>query len=148
MLLSAGEIKELRTAETVVSTAIHPDNGEFIVWPMRLSSFVPMNLPIAFGMIITAPTPFNTIFWQWVNQTYNALLNYGNRNASSNYTTQDIMRGYSAACSSSIVVALGIRKALESRTKNMRGGKLVIFNSISAFFACSTAGFLNAYFMR
>lgn len=30
----------------------------------------------------------------------------------------------------------------------MKGGKLVIFNSISAFFACSTAGFLNAYFMR
>ena len=85
--LSADEIKELRTAETVVSTAIHPDTGKFISWPMRLSSFVPVNLPIAFGMIITAPTPFNTVFWQWVNQTYNALLNYGNRNASSNYTT-------------------------------------------------------------
>ena len=58
------------------------------------------------------------------------------------------MKGYSAACSSSIIVALSIRKALESRTKHMKGGKLVIFNSISAFFACSTAGFLNAYFMR
>jgi hypothetical protein len=58
------------------------------------------------------------------------------------------MKGYSAACSSSIIVALGIRKALESRTKSMGGAKLVIFNSISAFMACSTAGFLNAYFMR
>jgi len=43
-------------------------------------------MPIAFGMIITAPTPFNTVLWQWINQTYNAALNYGNRNASSNYT--------------------------------------------------------------
>ena len=52
---------------TVVLTAIHPDYGGFIKWPVRLSSFVPMNMPIAFGMIITDPTPFNTIFWQWVN---------------------------------------------------------------------------------
>jgi hypothetical protein len=115
---------------------------------MRLSSFVPINMPIAFGMIVTAPTPFNTILWQWINQTYNATLNYGNRNASSNYTEKDIAKSYGAACVSSIAVALGIRKALEGKTKHMKGSKLVIFNSISAFFACSTAGFLNAYFMR
>ena len=67
MLLSADEIKKLRTAETVVSTAIHPDTKEFIPWPMRLSSLIPINLPISLGMIVTAPTPFNTIFWQWAN---------------------------------------------------------------------------------
>ena len=78
-------------------------------------------MPIAFGMIITAPTPFNTILWQWVNQTYNACLNYGNRNASSNYTNLDIMKSYGAACLSSITVALAIRKALSGRTKNMKG---------------------------
>jgi len=75
-------------------------------------------------------------------------LNYGNRNASSNYTEKDIAKSYGAACVSSIGVALGIRKALEGKTRHMKGSKLVIFNSISAFFACSTAGFLNAYFMR
>ena len=63
ILLSRVQIKEIRTAETVVKTAFHPDTGEFIPWPMRLSSFIPMNLPISFGMIMTAPTPFNTIFW-------------------------------------------------------------------------------------
>jgi hypothetical protein len=99
-------------------------------------------------MIITAPTPFNTILWQWINQTYNALLNYGNRNASSTYTTNDILKSYGYACAASISVALGIRKGLSSRTKEMVGAKLVIFNSISAFFACSTAGYLNAYCMR
>ena len=85
-MLSEAEIKSLRIAETCVLTSIHPDTGKIISWPMRLSSFVPINMPIAFGMIITAPTPFNTILWQWINQTYNAALNYGNRNASSNYT--------------------------------------------------------------
>ncbi len=63
IMMSESDIKNLRIAETVVSTAIHPDNGEIISWPLRLSSFVPINMPIAFGMIITAPTPFNTILW-------------------------------------------------------------------------------------
>jgi len=67
MLTSKKEIKKLWAAETVISTAIHPDTGHFIPWPMRMSSFIPMNMPIAFGLIIAAPTPFNTIFWQWIN---------------------------------------------------------------------------------
>ena len=76
------------------------------------------------------------------------MLNYGNRNATSLYTTKDIIKSYTIAASASIVVALGIRKILEGQTKHMRGARLLIFNSISAFFACSTAGFLNAMFMR
>ena len=105
-------------------------------------------MPISFGMIITAPTPFNTILWQWINQTYNALLNYGNRNASSAYTNEDISKSYCYACASSISVALGIRRVLQPQTRHMKGSKLIIFNTISSFFACSIAGFLNAYFMR
>ena len=66
-MLTKEEIKEIRTAQTVVSTSIHPDTGKFIPWVMRLSSFVPVNIPIAFGMVITAPTPFNTILFQWLN---------------------------------------------------------------------------------
>lgn len=99
-------------------------------------------------MIIVPPTPFNTFIWNWINQTYNALLNYGNRNASSNYSSSDITKGYTLACSSSILVGLAIRKLLESRTRSMTGSKLIVFNSISAFFANSTAGFANAYCMR
>lgn len=85
-MTSVDDIKELRKAQTVIRTAVHPDTGEFIPWPMRMSSFIPVNLPISYGMIIVAPTPLNTIVWQFVNQTYNAMINYGNRNASSTYT--------------------------------------------------------------
>ena len=63
LALTKEQISELRSAQTVISTAVHPDTGEFIPWPMRMSSFIPMNMPIAFGLIIAAPTPFNTIFW-------------------------------------------------------------------------------------
>lgn len=64
---SPAEIREIRTAQTVVSTAIHPDTKEMIPWALRFSSFLPMNIPISYGFIFAAPTPFNTIFWQWIN---------------------------------------------------------------------------------
>jgi len=146
--MSEQEIRDLRIAETVVSTAIHPDTKLMLPWTQRFSSFMPINIPICFGFIIAAPTPFNTIFWQWVNQTYNAWLNYGNRNASSKYTTQDIAISYAAACTSSITIGLAIRKAVSGRAAKLSGASLILLNSVSSFFACASAGFLNAYCMR
>jgi sideroflexin-5 len=146
--LTREQIRDLRIAETVISTAIHPDTKQMLPWTQRFSSFLPMNIPICFGFIIAAPTPFNTIFWQWVNQTYNAWLNYGNRNASSNYTMEDISKSYVAACASSITIGLGIRKMLAKRSAAATGASLILLNSVSSFFACASAGFLNAYFMR
>ena len=67
MPLTEEQILKLKIARTVVRTAIHPDTGEFIPWPMRMSSFIIVNLPISYGMIITAPTPLNTILWQGIN---------------------------------------------------------------------------------
>ena len=132
----------------MISTAIQSDTGDFIPWPGRMSSFVPMNMPIAFGMIMTPPTPFNTILWQWVNQTYNASMNYANRNASSKYTTQDIVQSYGMAVSIAIGLSLGIRRAVASRVAGTTGAKMVFFNTISTYIACSSAGFSNAYLMR
>lgn len=113
-----------------------------------MSSYIPTNIIISFGLIVAKPTFFNTVFWQWVNQTYNAGLNYGNRNATSSYTNEDIMKSYSVAVTASIVVALGIRKFLERYTRNLHGGKLMMFNSVSAFASCAIAGYLNSFFMR
>ena len=58
------------------------------------------------------------------------------------------MKGYTGACVASIGTALLIRKGLSGYTKSMSGAKLVMMNSVSSFFACSTAGSLNAYMMR
>jgi len=68
-------------------SAVHPDTGELMPWFARTSAFVTVNIPIIAAMMLSPPTMFNTIFWQWVNQTYNAVFNFGNRNASSTTTT-------------------------------------------------------------
>ena len=61
------EIKKLRVAQLVLETAVHPDTNKLIPWTCRFSSFIPMNLPLEYGFIMAPPTPFNTIFWQWMN---------------------------------------------------------------------------------
>ena len=45
------------------------------------------NTPILFGVLMTKQTTVNILMFQWLNQTYNAGLNYGNRNASSHYSS-------------------------------------------------------------
>lgn len=49
---------------------------------------------------------------------------------------------------SSIGVALGIRKMLSGYSNKATGARLIVLNSISSFFACAIAGYLNALFMR
>ena len=142
------EIKSIRRDQLVCNTAIHPDTHELIPWFLRFSTFIPMQVPIYLSLVLPAPTPFNTILSNWFNQSYNAIVNYGNRNASSTYTTTDMLKGYTAATTSSVFVALGIRKALEKRTKTMGGAKLLLFNSFSVMIASAVGGFLNAWFMR
>ncbi len=99
-------------------------------------------------MLIAAPTPFNTIFWQFVNQTYNAMFNYHNRNASSAYTSDDIAKSYLIALASSISVGLGVRHVLNARFSKVTGPFYYVMNAFSSFLACGSADFLNTSIMR
>jgi sideroflexin-5 len=115
---------------------------------MRMCAFVPMNVPILFGMLIMPSTTNSTIFWQWFNQSFNAGLNYGNRNASSTYTSSDLAQGYTAAVGSSVSVALLLRKAFSGMASSMTGARLILINSVISSLAGGTASFLNTFFMR
>lgn len=58
------------------------------------------------------------------------------------------MFGYSAAVASSITISLSLRKLSAGLTKNMKGGTLVLANSLINYVAVASAGFLNSYCMR
>ena len=49
---------------------------------MRICGLAPMNVPILAGMILAPPTAINIALAQWVNQSYNCMVNYANRNRS------------------------------------------------------------------
>ena len=90
----------------------------------------------------------NTVFWQFTNQTYNAGINYGNRNASSKQTVNDLLFGYSAAVLSSIGISWSLRKMSANFTRNLQGGSVVLASSVINYVAVAIAGFLNSYCMR
>lgn len=62
------------------------DRDEIVFKPFRMCGFVPVNVPILFGIVLAPPTMKYTAFFQWINQSYNAGLNFGNKNSSCEYT--------------------------------------------------------------
>ena len=55
------------------------DVGDLVFRISRMSGFVPVNVPIICGMFLAPPTMKVTAFFQALNQTYNAGLNYNNK---------------------------------------------------------------------
>jgi len=138
----------MRLAQLVTRTALNPDSGAFIPWMARLSSFIPVNIPICYGLIMSPPTTFNTVLWQWICQTYNAYLNWGNASASSDSSPWTLLRSYVAACAVSISVGMGTRTLLAPRAVGLSPGATLLFNAGTSFLAVSSACFLNVFFMR
>ena len=83
-----------------------------------------------------------------VNQTYNAGLNYGNRNTSSEYTTSDLARGYLGAVAASMTIAFATRKALAPQIAKMTGTRLLMASAFLNWIAAAGAGGLNCALMR
>ena len=143
------EYKEIQEADLVYKAIYHPDTKEKVPYIFRMCAFVPVNLPIVFGMICTKQTLFNVILWQWVNQSYNAGWNYSNRNATSPFTQKELAIAYSGAVTASISVALVGRK-LNQKYGITSGAvsKLRFVNGLVTLCALSTAGFLNLFLIR
>ncbi len=143
------EVKELRKAHQIYNSVFHPDTKEKVPAYFRMSTFVPVNLPIIFGMMCVPQTLFNVIFFQWVNQTYNACWNYSNRNATCSFGNKELAISYGAAVSSSIGVAL-VGRQLTKKFGSTSGSisRQRFINGAVAVCALSCAGFLNLYLIR
>ena len=99
--LTQSEIDELIENQKIVGSAIHPDTKEKIFRPFRMCGNAICNTPLLFLSLTIKPKLINLITVSWMNQSYNAGVNYSNRNASSPGSRSDIIRGYSGAVLSS-----------------------------------------------
>ena len=61
MDMSQAEKDKLCLAADIVGSAVHPDTNQALPWLMRVSSFMPMNIPLNVGFILMPPTLFNTV---------------------------------------------------------------------------------------
>ncbi|CAO2605647.1 SFXN5 [Lemmus lemmus] len=71
----------LRPGVTNEQAILHPDTNEKIFMPFRMSGYIPFGTPIVVGLLLPNQTLASTVFWQWLNQSHNACVNYANRNA-------------------------------------------------------------------
>lgn len=75
-------------------------------------------------------------------------MNYGNRNASSTYSNQDLARGYFGAVFTSVSIAMASRTMLAAQLAKMRGPQLVFANACLNYFAACVPGVCNCSLMR
>jgi tricarboxylate carrier len=104
---------DLWHAKRVYDSAFHADTGELLFLPGRMSFQMPGNMVITGCMLTFLSTTPQIVFWQVVNQSFNACVNYTNRNASSEVSMARLGTAYVAAVSAAVTTALGLGRLFD-----------------------------------
>uniref|UniRef100_A0A0K0DCK6 Sidoreflexin n=1 Tax=Angiostrongylus cantonensis TaxID=6313 RepID=A0A0K0DCK6_ANGCA len=100
--------KELWRAQKIKQAILHPDTGEKVFPPFRMSGFVPFGWITVTGMLLPNPSWPTLLFWQWLNQSHNACVNYANRNATQPQPFSTYVWAYSAAVTAACSISAGL----------------------------------------
>lgn len=121
-------------AKQLYDSAFHPQTGEKLFILGRMSFQVPGNMLITGCMMTFYKSTAAVVFWQTINQTFNAIVNYTNRNASAGVTNEQLGTAYVAATSASVATALAFNKLIASSPALSGGivGRLVPMVAVAA----------------
>ncbi|XP_056327460.1 LOW QUALITY PROTEIN: sideroflexin-5a [Danio aesculapii] len=138
---------QLWEAQKIKQAIIHPDTGEKIPMPFRMSGFVPFGTPVVVGLLLPNQTFASTIFWQWLNQSHNACVNYCNRNATKPTPISTFFQGYLGAVSSAVTIAVGLN-VLIKRAEHFSPATRILVQRFIPFPAVASANVCNVLLMR
>ncbi|KAI5705786.1 hypothetical protein M8J75_001753 [Diaphorina citri] len=102
-------------AKRLYESAFHPDTGEKQNIFGRMSFQVPGGMAVTGALLTFYKTTPQIIFWQWVNQSFNALVNYTNRNANAPLTTTQLGVAYVSATVAACFTAIQFKSFLAKR---------------------------------
>uniref|UniRef100_A0AAY4DGI9 Sidoreflexin n=1 Tax=Denticeps clupeoides TaxID=299321 RepID=A0AAY4DGI9_9TELE len=89
----------------------------------------------------------STVFWQWLNQSHNACVNYANRNATKPTPTSRFLEGYLGAVTSAVSIAVGLNALVQKSSRFSPAARLLI-QRLVPFPAVAGANICNVGLMR
>lgn len=133
-------------AKYLYDSAHHPDTGD------RQNVFGRMSFQVPGGMLITGillafyRSPLEIFLGQWLNQSFNALVNYTNRSGDSQLDNFTIGVTYLTATSVATGVAIGFNKF--GQTDRIPAAVKPLFARLVPFTAVAAANAINIPMMR
>uniref|UniRef100_A0AC35TKS0 Sidoreflexin n=1 Tax=Rhabditophanes sp. KR3021 TaxID=114890 RepID=A0AC35TKS0_9BILA len=139
--------KKLWKAKMTCNSVLHPDTGEKILQPFRMSGYVPFGWITVTGLLLPNPSWPQIIFWQWMNQSHNAAVNYANRNATKEQPLSVYAKSYAIAVSAAVGISTTLTWFIK-RADRLDSAKKLLIQRFVPLPAVSLASTLNVLSMR
>eukprot|EP00615_Pteridomonas_danica_P002779 CAMPEP_0114359106 /NCGR_PEP_ID=MMETSP0101-20121206/22772_1 /TAXON_ID=38822 ORGANISM="Pteridomonas danica, Strain PT" /NCGR_SAMPLE_ID=MMETSP0101 /ASSEMBLY_ACC=CAM_ASM_000211 /LENGTH=284 /DNA_ID=CAMNT_0001502491 /DNA_START=88 /DNA_END=942 /DNA_ORIENTATION=- len=133
--------QSLWDAQELLQARCHPDNGEIIQPLLCFAAYVPMQPIIILGLIWPGGSALNQAIFQFGNQSYNAGVNYANKNKSSVMTNAELGQAFVGSVGTAIGLSVGMVKLGQKLKHPVVAGS-------AGFVGCVGAGWASLLFMR
>lgn len=130
MIPQGTTIEQIWRAKHLYDSAYHPDSGQLMNVFGRMSFQMPGGMAITGLLLQFYKTPGQVALMQWFNQSFNALVNYTNRNAASSISKEQMLIAYGTATSTAVAVAIGLNKLASKASRIL--ARCVPFAAVAA----------------